>query len=69
MTLNKNEKKNLIDYRLEQADETIQDVKLLVNNKRYRSAINRIYYGMFYALSALAIANNFQTSKHGQLIG
>ena len=69
MTLNENEKKNLIDYRLEQADETIQDVKLLVNNKRYRSAINRIYYGMFYALSALAIANNFQTSKHGQLIG
>lgn len=69
MTLNENEKKNLIDYRLEQADETIQDVKLLVNNERYRSAINRIYYGMFYALSALAIANNFQTSKHGQLIG
>lgn len=69
MTLNKNEKKNLIDYRLEQADETIQDVKLLVNNERYRSAIIKIYYGMFYALSALAIANNFQTSKHGQLIG
>lgn len=69
MTLNNKEKQDLIDYRLEQAEETINDVELLINNKRYRSAINRIYYGMFYALSALAIENNFQTSKHRQLIG
>jgi len=32
-------------------------------------AINRIYYGVFYALLALALLNNFKTSKHMQLIG
>jgi uncharacterized protein (UPF0332 family) len=50
MTIEENDRENLIKYRLEQANETILDVELLVENNRYRSAINRIYYGMFYAL-------------------
>jgi uncharacterized protein (UPF0332 family) len=32
-------------------------------------AVNRIYYSMFYALSALAISEGFTSGKHGQLIG
>lgn len=28
-----------------------------------------MYYSIFYLLSALAIKNNFQSSKHSQLIG
>ena len=32
-------------------------------------AINRIYYSIFYLLSALAIQHQFETSKHQQLIG
>lgn len=69
MTIEENDRENLIKYRLEQANETIFDVELLVENKRYRSAINRIYYGMFYALLALGTAQKFETSKHAQLIG
>jgi len=69
MTIEENDRENLIKYRLEQANETILDVELLVENKRYRSAINRIYYGMFYALLALGTAQKFETSKHSQLIG
>ncbi len=33
------------------------------------TAVNRIYYGMFYSLLALALQNEFETSKHQQLIG
>ena len=33
------------------------------------TAVTRIYYGMFYILLALALKNNFKTSKHQQLIG
>jgi uncharacterized protein (UPF0332 family) len=54
-------------YRLAQADETILDVQLLIENNRLRSAVNRIYYGMFYSLLALGLANQFDTSKHAQL--
>ena len=32
-------------------------------------ALNRIYYGIFYIVSALAIKNRFSTANHSQLIG
>ena len=32
-------------------------------------AVNRIYYGMYYIVSALALKYHFKTSKHHQLIG
>lgn len=69
MSLEEQERLALIAYRLEQADETAMDVELLIANDRLRSAINRIYYGIFYALLALGAANHFETSKHSKLIG
>ena len=69
MTLDDKERTTLIKHRLKQAEETILDVKLLIDNDRLRSAVNRIYYGMFYSLLALGLANKFETSKHSQLIG
>lgn len=62
-------KQELIALRLSQANETIEDVAFLIQNKRFVIAVNRIYYGMFYALLALALQNDFKTSKHAQLIG
>ncbi len=69
MTLEDNERTELIRYRLEEAIETIADVQLLIDNDRLRAAVNRIYYGMFYSLLALGLAYQFETSKHQQLIG
>jgi uncharacterized protein (UPF0332 family) len=69
MTIDKNDREDLIKYRLEQANETISDVQLLIENNRLRSAVNRIYYGIFYSLLALGIANQYEASKHAQLIG
>lgn len=68
MNLEETERKQLIKYRLDEANETIADVQLLIENDRLRAAINRIYYGMFYSLLALGIAYEFETSKHQQLI-
>ena len=69
MTLKDEDRILLIKYRLEQADEAINDVQLLIDNNRFRSAINRIYYGIFYSLLALAIAYKYESSKHAQIIG
>ena len=69
MTLEENERTELIRYRLEEAIETLADVQLLIDNDRLRAAVNRIYYGMFYSLLALGLAYWFETSKHQQLIG
>lgn len=59
----------LITYRLEQAKDTISEAELLIEHGKYRAAVNRIYYGMFYAVSAVGTLYQFTTSKHGQLIG
>lgn len=69
MTIDHEDRNELIRYRIQEAEETIEDVRLLIQNNRLRSAVNRIYYGMFYSLLALGLANKFETSKHSQLIG
>ena len=69
MTIDEQTKDELTRYRLEQARDTIGVVELLLKNDKLPSAVNRIYYGMFYSLLALALQNDFQTSKHQQLIG
>ena len=69
MTIEEDKRSELIAYRLEQAKEMIKDSELLIANNSYRSATNRIYYGMFYALLALALKYHFETSKHMQLLG
>jgi len=62
-------KTDLVRLRLKQANEAIEDVEFLILNERLTLAINRIYYGMFYSLLALALQYDFKTSKHAQLIG
>ena len=69
MTLNEKDKKELIKYNIERANKAINDVEFLIENEKYYLATNRIYYGIYYSLSALALKHSFQTSKHTQLIG
>lgn len=60
---------NLINYRVQQAHDTINEVEFQIENNFLVIAVNRIYYGMFYMLLALALKNGFKTSKHSQLLG
>lgn len=69
MTLSKQEKANLINYKIERARETAEEARLMIHNSKFFSAVNRIYYTNFYAVSALALTHDFSTSKHKQLIG
>ncbi|MBL7111162.1 MAG: HEPN domain-containing protein [Bacteroidales bacterium] len=69
MNIEKDNKQDLVNYRIKQANDTIEVVELLIRNERYPSAVNRIYYGMFYSLLALALKSEFESSKHQQLIG
>lgn len=69
MTVEDKDRIELIKYRLQQADEAIADVELLIDNGRYRSAVNRIYYGLFYSLISLGMKEGFESSEHSQLFG
>jgi len=69
MTLSADDRNELIKFRMQQAEECIGEVKFLIENRKYKIAVNRIYYGMFYSLLALALKYRFESSKHSQLIG
>ena len=63
------EKATYIKYRLDRAQETLQEAQTLFDTHFLFGAINRIYYAMFYAVSALALSKGFSTSSHTQLRG
>jgi uncharacterized protein (UPF0332 family) len=63
------DKKALIQYRLEQARETLQDAQTLYEQSRTpASVVNRAYYAMFYATLALLATINSDSSKHSGVI-
>jgi uncharacterized protein (UPF0332 family) len=67
--ISEDNRRELIDYRFNQARETLELARFLADQGKLAVAVNRIYYGMFYALGALALKHRFETSKHAQLIG
>lgn len=59
----------LIKIRLEQAKKAAASAAALIALDDLAGALNRMYYAMFYAVLALALRENFETSKHGHLQG
>ena len=65
-----NEKQSLqmIEFRLKQARETIEEAATLYHESLWRGAINRSYYAMFYSVLALAVQKRSRISKHTGVI-
>jgi len=53
-----------INYRLQRASDTLNDARLLAENERWNSAINRLYYACFYAVSALLYYHSIEAKTH-----
>jgi uncharacterized protein len=53
-----------INYRLQRASDTLNDARLLAENERWNSSINRIYYACFYAVSALLYYHSIEAKTH-----
>jgi uncharacterized protein (UPF0332 family) len=62
-------RKILVELRLEKAHQAKSDALFALQSGRLLMSVNRIYYAMFYATSALALLDGFSTSKHKQLHG
>lgn len=54
---------------VQKSKETFFDAELALEHQRYENAQNRIYYGIFHMITALAYIDNFVTSKHQTLMG
>jgi len=62
-------KDDLIRYRINKSEGTIEEAELAIENNKLSLAENRIYYSIFYIVSALALKYDFSTSKHSTLMG
>lgn len=59
------ELKALINYRLNEADDSLREALVLLNaGMSLRAVMNRLYYAMFYATLALLQEKEIGTSKH-----
>lgn len=55
---------DLVKYRLEKARNVLSDAEKYFVDATLESTVNRIYYAMFYAVTALLITKELSSSKH-----
>lgn len=58
------DRKNLIEYRLQRASETIAEAQYNADGGYFNTAVNRLYYAAYYAASALMLANGINAVSH-----
>jgi len=64
MSLTEKDRKEIVKYRLEKANDTLAEIPILIENKFYRTAANRLYYACFYAATALLINAGYHVHTH-----
>jgi len=62
--MKQNEKQELVKYRVYKAKETIQEIEILIENKLWNTAVNRLYYACYYAVSALLAQKDINAQTH-----
>lgn len=60
--------KELSEYRFHRACEDLEDARLLMDAKSYKSSVNRSYYSIFHMLRAVTALDGFDSSKHSGVI-
>lgn len=68
MSLDNDNRKAVVNYRLEKADTALEDADFLKKNEKHNLAANRLYYALYYASSALLISRGIPTKTHSGLI-
>ncbi|MCL2328251.1 MAG: HEPN domain-containing protein [Bacteroidetes bacterium] len=64
MGLNDRERKEIVKFRLEKANQTFAEVPVQMKNEFYRTAANRLYYACYYAVTALLINDGHEAHTH-----
>lgn len=62
----------VVDYRMENARRTLGEVTFHIKQGYYNTAMNRMYYACFYAVSALLVHEGIEAKTHAgvrQMLG
>ena len=60
--------KELSNYRLKTAGETLAAAQLLFENEKYKDSINRSYYTIFHCMRAILALEGADYKKHSGVI-
>lgn len=60
----KGNKEDYIKYRILKSNEVFEDALLLLENKRWNSAVNRLYYSSFHLANALLYKSAIKADTH-----
>ena len=63
-----NNRQNLMQYRLDNANEKIRAAELLYEQGSFKDSINRSYYAMFSTMRAILALDGVDFSKHAGVI-
>jgi uncharacterized protein (UPF0332 family) len=62
--MNREETRQYVKYKIESAFQTYEAARVLAENGFWNSAINRLYYSVFYAVNALLVLHEIRTKSH-----
>lgn len=58
------ERREMVIYRIKRSRETLSEINVLVENQFWSTAINRIYYACYYAVSGLLLQHGLSPQSH-----
>ena len=61
------ETQDLINLRLTQANESLEEAHVLIGQKMCRGAVDRVYFAMFYCACAMLATKEFGPSRDGNV--
>jgi len=64
MRLTDEERKSVVQFRIEKAKKTFSEIAYLVDKNLWQTAANRLYYACYYAVGALLIQQGIEAQTH-----
>ena len=69
MSLTAEERKIIVEFRIEKAQRALEQAKGVVELQYWETIANRLYYAVYYASKALLIQNGIVAKSHEGVIG
>ena len=55
---------DVVKHRLNKSDEALQEAQVLAKMDHYNTAVSRLYYAVFYSVSALLLKDKIYSKSH-----
>lgn len=68
MSLSDDERNALVEYRIEKAQTTLEQAQSVIPLGYWEMTANRLYYAVYYAVSALLLQNGYSVQTHNGIV-